>query len=183
MGTGQIDSVGILAATMNEPLAQMFRYNAWANATVLDVCRQLSEDQLELVVDGTAGSIRQTLMHSIGSQDAYLTDLRGEVRDRQHWRKGDWPGFDAMTSYSEASSAALVEAAGSLTHDAPVTLTIEPFGGLHILKSVLLVQAIQHATEHREQICHALTRLGIEPPDLSAWAWGRAAGAIEDVEA
>ncbi len=36
---------------------------------------------------------------------------------------------------------------------------------------LILTQAINHATEHRAQIMTILTQLGIEPPDLSGWAF------------
>ena len=40
--------------------------------------------------------------------------------------------------------------------------------------AVILVQAFNHATEHRSQVCTILTTLGIEPPDLSGWEWSLA---------
>jgi uncharacterized damage-inducible protein DinB len=39
---------------------------------------------------------------------------------------------------------------------------------------VILVQAFNHSTEHRSQICTVLTTLGIEAPELSGWEWGLA---------
>jgi uncharacterized damage-inducible protein DinB len=41
-----------------------------------------------------------------------------------------------------------------------------------------MVQAINHATEHREQISSMLTALGVTPPDLDGWAYGEATGAL-----
>ena len=38
--------------------------------------------------------------------------------------------------------------------------------------SVILVQAINHATEHRAQAQAILTQLGIEPPAIDGWAHG-----------
>ncbi|MCB0009269.1 MAG: hypothetical protein KDE04_22550 [Anaerolineales bacterium] len=34
-----------------------------------------------------------------------------------------------------------------------------------------LLQAINHATEHRAHVMTALTQLGLTPPDLSAWRY------------
>jgi len=42
--------------------------------------------------------------------------------------------------------------------------------------SVPLVQAIHHASEHRTQVLTILSQQGIEPPDLSGWAFGDAMG-------
>ena len=43
---------------------------------------------------------------------------------------------------------------------------------------VLMVQIINHATEHREQLKSMLSALGITPPDLDAWTYGEATGAL-----
>ena len=42
--------------------------------------------------------------------------------------------------------------------------------------SVLVAQALHHGNAHREQVCSILTGLGIEPPDVQAWAWADATG-------
>lgn len=38
-------------------------------------------------------------------------------------------------------------------------------------KTILFTQSINHATEHRAQIMTILTQLGVEPPELSGWAY------------
>jgi uncharacterized damage-inducible protein DinB len=38
-------------------------------------------------------------------------------------------------------------------------------------KTVLLTQAINHATEHRAQIMVIMTQLGVEPPNLDSWTY------------
>jgi uncharacterized damage-inducible protein DinB len=38
-----------------------------------------------------------------------------------------------------------------------------------------------HGTEHRSQVATILTTLGIEPPELSGWEWGLAAGKMRKV--
>jgi uncharacterized damage-inducible protein DinB len=34
-----------------------------------------------------------------------------------------------------------------------------------------LIQAINHATEHRSQVATILTQLGIQPPEMDVWAF------------
>ena len=43
---------------------------------------------------------------------------------------------------------------------------------------VVLAQAIHHGTDHRSQICTALSALGIEPPEIDVWAYGLATGRV-----
>ena len=41
---------------------------------------------------------------------------------------------------------------------------------------VRLAQAIHHGTDHRSQVCTALTSLGIEPPGIDLWEWAESVG-------
>jgi uncharacterized damage-inducible protein DinB len=43
-----------------------------------------------------------------------------------------------------------------------------------------LAETLEHATDHRSQICTALTTLGVEPPKLSVFDFGVEAGRIEE---
>jgi uncharacterized damage-inducible protein DinB len=89
--------------------------------------------------------------------------------------------MDAVATYASASSASLVRAAAALTSDSEVTFVMELDDRKRGPKSVLLIQALQHGIEHREQICATLTCLGIEPPVLSGWAYGDATGAMVEL--
>jgi uncharacterized damage-inducible protein DinB len=50
--------------------------------------------------------------------------------------------------------------------------------GYFVQPWVVMVQAINHATEHREQISSVLTALGVTPPDLDGWSYGEATDAL-----
>ena len=43
---------------------------------------------------------------------------------------------------------------------------------------VVLLQVINHAHEHREQIGSMLNAIGITPPDLDGWSYGEATNAL-----
>jgi uncharacterized damage-inducible protein DinB len=45
---------------------------------------------------------------------------------------------------------------------------------------VRLAQALHHGTDHRSQICTALTSLGVEPPSIDAWNFGADVGRVTD---
>ena len=53
----------------------------------------------------------------------------------------------------------------------------------HAPAGTRLHQALQHGTDHRSQICTALTTLGIEPPEIDVWAYAESRGALVVVEA
>ena len=43
---------------------------------------------------------------------------------------------------------------------------------------IRLAQALHHGTDHRSQICTALTTLGVEPPRIDVWDFGRQDGRV-----
>ncbi|MBA2315525.1 MAG: hypothetical protein H0V87_09060, partial [Chloroflexi bacterium] len=44
-----------------------------------------------------------------------------------------------------------------------------------------LAQVLQHGTDHRSQICTALTSFGVTPPGIDLWAFGEATGRTRSV--
>ena len=44
-----------------------------------------------------------------------------------------------------------------------------------------LAQVIQHGTDHRSQVCTALTNLGVTPPEIDVWSFGEATGRMWEV--
>lgn len=46
---------------------------------------------------------------------------------------------------------------------------------------IRLAQALHHGTDHRSQICTALTTLGVEPPGIDVWDFGVQAGRVVEV--
>ena len=51
----------------------------------------------------------------------------------------------------------------------------------HAPMGIRLAQALHHGTDHRSQVCTALTTLGIEPPAIDAWDFGEQDGRISVV--
>lgn len=156
--------------SMSALLAEFFRHNAWANQRLLDVCAGLTEQQLDATAPGTFGSIRDTLVHLIGAEKRYLAALTGVELERPLGGAIDFPGFAALREQSRRSGDDLIE----VTRRTPSNRIVrgvrggEPFA---IPAAIFLIQAIDHATEHRTHIRTILTSLGIEPPNLDAWAF------------
>ena len=52
----------------------------------------------------------------------------------------------------------------------------------HAPLGIRLAQALHHGTDHRSQVCTALTSLGMEPPAIDVWEFGRHDGRVFYVE-
>jgi Uncharacterized protein conserved in bacteria len=149
-------------------LRAIFDHNRWANEQLLEACRGLTPDQLATVVDGTYGGLGETLAHIVSGETFYVELLTG-WEPPVHWHRGEpFPGIEPLLERSRETGPRLLAAAESLAPDQP----IERDPGELIPASVILVQAINHATEHRAHATTILTQLGIAPPPIDGWHFG-----------
>ena len=158
---------------MGSELIEAFRHSAWANRELLAFCRGLTEEQLSASLPTGAGTPLAMLKHLIGAESYYLSLLRGEPLA---W---DW------SEEREETPDELLVFADDLAK-AWETVLGGAFDGQRMLDTrrstikagVLIAQAVHHANVHREQVSAVFTSLGLQPPDVSGWAYGRASGGI-----
>jgi uncharacterized damage-inducible protein DinB len=155
---------------MDSILVHFFRHNTWANLLLLNACAGLSETQLDARAVGTYGSIRDTLVHIVGAQENYLARLTGEPPQNPLRRGEPFPGVADLRERVQRTSEGLADAAGSL---APGTILTGVWRGepYELPVEVVLLQAINHATEHRSQVAAILTQEGITPPEMDSWSY------------
>jgi uncharacterized damage-inducible protein DinB len=163
---------------MGTLLDDLFRQNEWANLRLIEACRALTDEQLDTAAVGAYGTIRGTLVHLVRGEPSYVTRIGG-VYDGPAVPRDDagFPGFALLEEAVRAAAAGLIERAS--------TVDAEPFAyreqdGEEVDAAVVLVQALNHGTEHRGQICTILTALGVTPPELDGWTWGVATGRIRE---
>jgi uncharacterized damage-inducible protein DinB len=160
-------------------LEDAFAHHVWATLTLFDVCEGLDPEQLDAGAQGTYGSILDTMRHIVGSDASYLNVMsRGEV-----------PRID-----EETMSLAEVRAAMERHGDAwPKVLAGDPDPSeilvrrrddgseTHAPFSIRLAQALHHGSDHRSQVCTVLTTIGVEPPEIDVWDYGRTLGSVTEV--
>ena len=156
-------------------LEEFFNHNLWANLQIVDACSQLSAEQLDSEPQSaTKGTIRQTLIHLVNSEYGYLSDLSGMKNPYDGRTDFSFTEMQQILHESAAGYLALVRNPANEHLNAPVHTedgyTIEPW--------VLLLQAINHATEHREQIKSMISALRIKPPRIDAWVYARTKNAF-----
>ena len=161
----------------DRPLDHVLRHNTWANRAIIEFCRGLDPAEHEWVSPGTYGTIERTLRHLVGAQQWYVHLLTGELIGAPLRRDGPRPTLDDLAAIAAGTGKRVVAVAES---DDPAR-RIEMNEGRRSTVGVILAQLVHHGNEHRTQITTILGANGIEPPPLSAWAYGRAAG-ISEVE-
>ncbi len=148
--------------------SKMFEHNLWANQGAVEVCAGLPDALLDATVQGTAGSIRETLMHIAGAEQRYVMRLSG--RTPKYGEEDGWPGLPALAQTLGESGRLLIDLAAKA--DPEEVLEGESQGQrIRLPVAIVYVQAINHATEHRSQIATILTQQGVDAPDFSGWSW------------
>jgi len=149
---------------MPTTLHALFRHNRWANEKVLDACRDLTEVQRATSVDGTYGELGATLTHLVRAESWYLQLVSGWQPPVRWEIPGPFPGIDTLRERATYTGNRLTEIVDTLDADGTVEVDGDP-----IPIAVILVQAINHATEHRAHVATILTQLGIQPPEMDGW--------------
>ncbi len=162
----------------DHPFVKLFEHNNWANQQIIRACSALTDEQLDAEPrSATMGTIRETLTHLVRSQHGYLSLLTLPVGER----KRVTPAFDELEESARRSGEALVSLAQELLSNPP-SGRLETRDGYYTDPWVALVQVINHATEHREQIKSMLSALSVTPPDIDGWDYGLATGALVPME-
>ncbi|HET7093930.1 MAG TPA: DinB family protein [Thermomicrobiales bacterium] len=157
---------------MNDALVNLFDHNRWANLRLIDACAGLDDGQLGASVAGGYGALGDTLVHLVAAEGRYVAGLGDRSgRARAVSVAMPFPGFAALRDHAAWSGGWLIDFAATIEGDPIVE---DDWSGAieRLPTSLLLTQAINHATEHRAQIATILTQLGIAPPEMDGWTWG-----------
>jgi uncharacterized damage-inducible protein DinB len=156
-----------------------FGHHTWATLELIDVCESLNESQLSFTAPGTFGSVLATFRHLVGADAFYLSVLAPE-----------------RAAPIDETSIGLAELRAAVEHQGTTWawLAASNFDVEGVLEerdddgyvrrapvSIRLAQALHHGTDHRSQICTALSALGVTPPDIDVWQFGLRAGSVVEL--
>ena len=133
-------------------LVKLFEHNNWANLQMIQACSALSDEHLDSEPQSvTKGSIRRTLSHFVAAQQGYLSLLTLPVESRVDVP----PTFAELQESASTSGEGLLALARDEAGKLPKT-QLQTRDGYFVEPWVVILQVINHATEHREQINNML---------------------------
>jgi uncharacterized damage-inducible protein DinB len=162
-------------------LGDAFAHHLWATERLIDACTALTPEQLEAQAPGTFGSIIGTLRHLVAADGWYLSFFdSGAARIHAEADTSLAELRVVMTSHGTAWMKLLT---GEVDPDADVVEHGDDGSEYHAPLGFRLAQVIHHGTDHRSQVCTALTSLGVTPPEIDLWAFGDEIGRTREVTA
>src|SRR6266404_3242494 len=149
-------------------IRNLYDYNAWANARILDTAAKLTREQLLAPGGASFDSVRDTLAHTMSAQWLYLERWQG--RSPRGWPDAspypDLAAIRARWELIEHDTQAFVAALDDARLAAVVEYTNmqgEPWA--YPLWQQMIHQ-VNHATQHRSEAAVMLTKLGCSPGGL-----------------
>ncbi|HLZ21530.1 MAG TPA: DinB family protein [Ktedonobacterales bacterium] len=148
-------------------LRDMYAYNAWANAQVFAVCRDVDQARLDERAPGTFGTLTETLKHMAGVEAVYAQMLQ----DKEPGAEGAQDAFFAhdLAWFAETTARAgqvyskLLANASDAFFDEPLHV---PWFDFALTKHDGLLQVLSHSAQHRAQVFSVLGQRGVEVPNV-----------------
>jgi len=168
-------------------LLRQMRHGVWANEQLIERCRALTDEQLELTVPGTYGTIRKTLAHIVASEEGYLVRLLGSLLHEPPLREPDLATLDQIAAHIPHVTSAVERlfAKGSPDPDrviADTPLRREGAPRFEMAAWAPATQFVYHGIDHRSQIDTILSTHGLETLDLQVWPYAMELGASREAK-
>lgn len=150
---------------MKDLLLQMGRYNMWANKQMAEVLLQLHEQQLDMEIESSFPTIRQTVYHMWSAEDIWLQRL--QLVEQPIWADSVFKGTfaDAVKKWGQVSKglAGFIEKQFS---DESFMHVVQYYNlkkqHFKVPVYVCLAQAFNHATYHRGQLVTMARQAGVK---------------------
>jgi uncharacterized damage-inducible protein DinB len=147
---------------------QLFNHAVWANRRLHAPLRELTPDEFARTLDGTHGSIRQTLVHLLNADAIWLERAGGPTRGAL-LNPADFATFDevlARGAQLESHWQALVAALQGEDLSRTIEFSLASGQQLSLTLEQVLQQTVYHAMHHRGQISLLLRLLGKSPENF-----------------
>lgn len=161
-------------------LREGLRHHSWATEQLLERCSSLSDEELTRHIPAIYGSTVDTARHLVDADNWYLSCISDGELGAGDLDAGELPLSDvrAVASRNAAGWEAILQR--DLDPDGDLAVTHDDGSVTHATLGIRLAQVLHHGSDHRSQVCTALTILGHAPPEFDVWAYGESVGLAHD---
>jgi uncharacterized damage-inducible protein DinB len=150
-------------------LDRMLEHDRWATSTMLDVSRDLSDEQLDRSYDIGLGSLRATFGHIIVNVDFWIRLMTGDPIEYEELTRAS---IADLIQHHDRTYAAFAALARRLRDEQCLDDIFldhyevnKSFGGT-------ILHVVLHNAEHRTEAVHILQRLGLpNVPEVDHGLW------------
>ncbi len=147
----------------------LYEYHIWATGKILVTAGKISQEQFLAPVLENRGSIRKRLVHLLSAEWIWRSRCQEGVSPKSMLTESDFPTLGELRARWKQEQEAMKAYLGGLDNRAlNDTIQYQRTDGSaqeNILWH-LLMQVINHGTQHRSEVAMALTEAGQSPGDL-----------------
>jgi uncharacterized damage-inducible protein DinB len=161
-------------------LDRMLAYDRWATLQLLDVCRNLSDAQLDQTVDVGHQTLRETFDHMIYTVGFWTGYMTGHPVDHDRTTQNYDRSIPALIERFEGDHAAYAAACRAALDEQRMDETFIDYYNYPQSYGATILQVPVHNVEHRTEALHILNRLGIpDLPEIDPQVWAHRTGRVQ----
>lgn len=146
-------------------IQELYEYNRWANARVLDAASRLTPEQFTKDLRSSHRSVRDTLTHVMSAEWIYLKRWQG-TSPKAMLAPSDFPTISLLRERWAAVEREQADFVSNVTEESLKTtiayVNTKGEAWRYPLWQIM-VHAVNHSTYHRGQVTTMLRQLGAEP--------------------
>jgi uncharacterized damage-inducible protein DinB len=151
----------------------LYDYHYWANGRILDTATRVTDEQFAASAPVPSGSLRGTLVHTLGAELTWLARWEGRVPvpRRPDDESVTVASLAALWGETETALRAYLATLDDNALDRELRYTRS--GGQTLTKPLwqTLVHVVNHGTQHRSEAAMLLTIYGASPGNLDFSLW------------
>jgi uncharacterized damage-inducible protein DinB len=157
---------------MHDDFASLFAFNRWANAKMLDACRQLTPEQYAAEPVPGWTPVHTTVYHIARATDGWLRALANDP-DQSVPTEAEVPTPDAAARLLERADRTLEALLPALTPEVLATPRTFSRAGrtIDLPPWAVLRHIVNHTTYHRGQVASKLKRFGVQQAETDLVFW------------
>lgn len=147
----------------------LYAYHSWANDLILTRAGQVSEAQLFARTQFPSGSLHGTLVHTLSAEWVWRLRCQEGISPPSHLRNEDFPTVESMRvrwSEEEQKLREFVAALDGADLERVVHYTNQRGVPYATPLWQILLQVVNHGTQHRAEAAAMLTDYGCSPGDM-----------------
>lgn len=156
-----------------EAIRTFYDYGRWATARILDTAEALTQEQFHAPGNAGRGSVRDTLLHMIGTQQGWLNWWDGSLPAQEAYSQrpdpADFPDLKSLRAAWESLEEQTRAFVTGLSDDDVVKnyeQTLPNGDNWSMPLWQMMAHVANHGTQHRSEIAAMFTGFGHSPGDL-----------------